>query len=226
MKALFWKDCRLNLLILVLGTGMLLGPHLGGVLWEIYDHWPVFPSATTWARLLFLTSYASLALSQLTLVLLGGNAIAAERADRSAEFLAYLPPSRAQIVVSKILLALATGLVVWAANLLLADVVVPVLSSEEPDVWGLPSRWRILAGSLFVFGAGWFGSSFLGSPTFATSLGIVAPFLLALVLVVCTLLFAWPAHGTLGDVHCNASLILGPVCFAVGTCYYLRRVEP
>ncbi len=47
----------------------------------------------------------------------GANAIARERADRSAEFLAYLPISRVRILASKAALPLAVVSVVWAAAL-------------------------------------------------------------------------------------------------------------
>ncbi len=226
MKALFWKDCRLNLLVLVLGTGLLLGPYLGGALWQVYDLWPVLPGTTAWARLLFSMSYFSLGISQLTLVLVGGNAIAGERADRSAEFLAYLPPSRTLILSSKALVALLAGLVIWGVNLLLAEVVAPALTIEPLNVWDIPSRWPVLAGGLLLFGVGWLGSSFLESPTFATSLGIVSPFIVAAGLAVSALVFTWPAHGEFRYWYCASCLILGPLCFGVGSCYYLRRVEP
>jgi ABC-type transport system involved in multi-copper enzyme maturation permease subunit len=226
VRALFWKDYRLNLLILVLGLGLLLGPYLAGLLWHGYDQGLTLPEATACARLLYMLSYVSLGLSQLTLVLLGGNAVAAERADRSAEFLAYLPPSRGMILGSKALLAGSAAVLIWGLNLLIGEGVAPALSSEPLNVWELPSRWPTLAGGLLLFGAGWLGSTLLESPTFATSLGIVSPFVVAGVLAVSGMVLAWPAPGEFKDCYCATCLILGPLCFGAGTCYYLRRVEP
>jgi hypothetical protein len=216
----------LNLLILVLGVGLLLGPYLGGLLWHLYDQGLVLPGATASARLLYFLSYTSVALSQLTLVLLGGNAVAAERADRSAEFLVYLPPSRGMILGSKALLATCAALVIWGFNLLIAEGVAPALSSELLDVWELPSRWPMLAGGLLLFGVAWLGSTMLDSPTFATCLGIVSPFVVAGLLAVSALVLAWPVQGNFKDCYCATCLLGGPVCFGAGTCYYLRRVEP
>lgn len=226
MRALLWKDCRINLLVLVLGGGLLLGPYVAGALYQWYADWPSFPDAATWARILFAGSYFSLSLSQLTLALLGGNTIACERADRSAEFLAYLPPSRAKILASKALLALVLAAVVWGTNLLAAEVLAPALSDASLDVLGLPNRWPLAAVGIVVFGAGWLGSSFLTSPTFATTIGLFAPLLVISVLTLCSLAFNWPAHGEVATWYWPACAVFGVLCFAGGTSYYVRRVEP
>ena len=46
-------------------------------------------------------------ISQLSIALIGGNAISGERVDRSAEFLYSLPIARRKLLASKLLFALA-----------------------------------------------------------------------------------------------------------------------
>ena len=62
------------------------------------------------------------------LALLGGNSIAGERVDRSAEFLAYLPVSRGRILASKLLVALAAVPLIWLPNL----VILAITGAVEP----------------------------------------------------------------------------------------------
>ena len=102
MKWLIWKDYRLNRLIFITALAFLVGPHLLAAILIWYGAEP--PNA----RGLFFagSTLYSLAFLQLAFALLGGNSIAGERMDRSAEFLAYLPVSRGRILASKLLVAL------------------------------------------------------------------------------------------------------------------------
>ena len=125
MTALLWKDYRLNRGVLLLGIALLLGPYAAVSAIALHGHWPSLPPAGEWSALLLMASFLSLGLSQLTLVMLAGNSIASERADRSAEFLAYLPPSRTQILASKLLLAMLAAGVTWTVNLTVSEWAVP-----------------------------------------------------------------------------------------------------
>ena len=93
MTALLWKDYRLNRLVLFIGVLLLVGPILIAVGSNYYSRWRT-GSICAWPDLLVHTEITSLAFSLLTIGLLGGNAVAGERMDRSTEFLAYLPPTR------------------------------------------------------------------------------------------------------------------------------------
>ena len=66
-----------------------------------------------------MSSIYSLIISQLAIALIGGNAIAGERADRSAEFLCSLPITRKRILASKLLISLAIILVIWLTDTML-----------------------------------------------------------------------------------------------------------
>ena len=105
MRALLWKDYRLNRSLLILQAALLILIYVIGIVTQIVAVWPNKPTANDWAGTL--VSYGSLTM-YLTFCftgLLGGHAIACERGDRSAHFLACLPPTRMQILASKLIIA-------------------------------------------------------------------------------------------------------------------------
>ena len=133
MKWLFWKDYRHNRPIVIFGLILLLVPHLfalGGTYW-----WATHGYKGVWSHNFAGSSLWSLIMSQLTIAVAAGNAIAGERADRSAEFLASLPIPRRKILVSKLLLVLAITAVIWVTDGLM--------------VWGLV---RTDPSVIYVFG--------------------------------------------------------------------------
>ena len=219
MRALLWKDCRLNRLVLVVGMALLLGPHVVGLGLKVYLPLskPNMP-APAWSTVLFYTGLYSLVLSTLTVALLGGNAIAVERPDRSAEFLAYLPPTRRKVLASKVLLAM----IVWAAILglnlpILFAVTSPRDLAELPRIAGVLVSLMVL-----LFGSSWLVSSFLASPANATGLGVAATALIALAA-------AFQAESAQCDpryVVMWTALIMGSASFVAGSICFLRRAEP
>jgi ABC-2 family transporter protein len=226
MRALLWKDYRVNRGVLLLGITLLLGPYAAVSGAALHAHWPSWPPAAEWSALLLTASLFSLGLSELTLVTLAGNAIASERADRSAEFLAYLPPSRLQILASKFLLALLTVAVIWGVNLFVGEVIVPVLGTPSANPADqLAPRPMLAASAVMLFGAGWLGSALLDSPATATSIGIGATLGVPFLLMTASGLLAVPPDD-LKSWSINTCLTLGTVCFLAGSVYYLRRVEP
>jgi ABC-type transport system involved in multi-copper enzyme maturation permease subunit len=228
MTALLWKDYRLNRGVLLLGIALLLGPYAAAFPLALYDHWPSLPPAGEWSALLQAASFFSLALSQLTLALLAGNSIASERADRSAEFLACLPPSRPQVLACKFLLALLAAGVIWAVNLSVAELVVRTLGAPRDGSWDqVAPRSLLAAGTVMMFGASWLGSAVLNSPASATILGItVAAVGGPLLAQAAWALFASGAREALPSWGMVVGLTTGALCFLSGSACFLRRVEP
>ena len=128
MNWLLWREYRLNRLILAFGAVLILAPYLIAV---IYSGLSIvlgdsidgnFETAAVWS---FVITWA------LMLVLLPSNAIAGERADRSAEFISYLPLLRGRMLASKLLLSLIAFSVLLGINALMLTIF--VLFSARPQ---------------------------------------------------------------------------------------------
>jgi ABC-type transport system involved in multi-copper enzyme maturation permease subunit len=226
MKALLWKDCRVNRLVLVIGLMALVGPPLVGMAMNLYSLWRYEMLARPWPMLFVIVGVTSLALSLLTVALLGGNAIACERMDRSAEFLAYLPPTRLAIIISKAILAIGTALFIWACNLALVYGVAPLSGTLTDDVIRLRADAvpDLTFMAVFLFGVAWLASSFLDSPAIATGIGIAGP--IAVFFVVSLLHYHFHFQIEAHFWYRVLCVTLGVLGFAIGTGYFLRRVEP
>jgi ABC-type transport system involved in multi-copper enzyme maturation permease subunit len=233
MNWLFWKEYRQNRVVVITLLLTLIVPHAFGLYAIIYDwHRNSWQSLPRWQETLCGASIYSLGLSQLALALIGGNAIAGERADRSAEFQAYLPLSREKILAGKLLLVLAIVAVIWSIN--------PLIVWSTMSSWGgrppIPSMSTFMINTaitgLVFFCAAWFFSQFLRSPTFSFAAGLATP-------AVIISLMAYGAYLILdkheSDKVVESMLQTGYVCvslavavfsFGIGTWLYLRRVEP
>ena len=102
---LLWREYRRNRWILAAGAMLLLLPSLNALRAGSAD-----------IRLALFVGYCFFC--SLTVALLAGNAIAGERADRSAEFIAYLPPGRWRLLASKLFLSLIRVTVICGVYLL------------------------------------------------------------------------------------------------------------
>ena len=148
MKWLIWKEYRLNRLILILGALLLIAPYAVFAVAFWRDH----GLDVSWKFVHALVRDASplsMVLSQFTLCLLGGHAIACERADRSAEFLAYLPVSRSRILAGKITLSLLCLALIWVPNLILLYTF--LVLEPSTSIKGFWEMLAIIASTGFVF---------------------------------------------------------------------------
>ncbi|MCP4663824.1 MAG: ABC transporter permease subunit [bacterium] len=223
MKALLWKDCRVNQFVLIVGTVIFFLPYFIGLIGGIFSQWYWdYDSVRGLGHL-------SLLLSLVTITMLGGNAMAAERADRSAEFLAYLPPSRRSLIASKIILAVGGSLFVWIVNLVTILVLAPRLRGAPPLDGALTEApgdrlLVVVVTAVVLFGVAWLLSSFVASPAIATGGGFLAPAVVAGALMTVKYFYLqpfpfWSWYNTLG-------LTVGILGFVAGTVCYLRRFEP
>ena len=227
MRALLWKDYRVNLYVLGLGVALLLGPPLAGTALNLYGQWEYGAAARSWAEMLVKTAPFALAFSLLTIAALGGNAVASERADRSAEFLAYLPPSRWMIISSKAILAVGAAALIWGIALMLLYIVAPQLALVEEGLTEMRDQMLppLASTSVLLFGAAWLGSMFLPTHTLATFFGIMTP--VALLGVLCGVQYGLkPMPFEFGWWYRTLCWPLGIGAFVAGVVYYVRRVEP
>ena len=240
MKWLLWREYRLNRLIVIAGAVLMLVPYAFALIALVALSWASEPPAIgapspSPAVLVFGgAAFYSIALSVLTLTFLGGNAIAGERADRSAEYLAYLPLSRLRRLAAKLVLALGTAVSIWGFNVLVLLILylgillsgAPEPLSVRPDEVLVPAGLFALTG-LAMFSVAWLVSSLQSSPTFAVCSGLIAPWLLVSGLVGAAFIYDPLSFGLIVEVgYAVTCPVLAVVCFSIGTWYYLRRVEP
>jgi hypothetical protein len=218
-RMLLWKDYHVNRGVLLTGALILLAMLVAIPAIAAWDAWRRPSVSVTWCEVWAGGAFMSLVLSQLTIAVLAGNAVAGERADRSAEFLVMLPARRALVLASKLLLTLLGALAIWAIDYPL------LLLSPAADGPGFCDHTALvlLFVSVLVYGTGWLGSVLLRNPATATAIAIAAP--LALTVVVRATLYrhdeslstAW-----FGGI----ALSFGVAQLLVAIIVFLRRREP
>lgn len=232
MTWLVWKDFRLNRLIFGVGLFLLVLPYVIPIIATWYQTGSPFPgnAQSLGSRDLLASSIWSLWLLQVTMALVGGNAIACERADRSAEFLAYLPVPRGRILASKLLVVLGLVALIWIPNL--AVLAMTQAPAEFGNTRLLQELMLPAATGLTFFCVAWLFSAILQSPTFSVCLGLLAPIIAGVCIAIIldhqrdgsnpsAQVFRW-YH----DLYLGLCLSLSVASFVGGTFYYLRRVEP
>jgi len=228
MKSLLWKDYRINRLLLIFGFVVCVGPWVIGIARNLLLEWR--GGEAWWAPEFWVTIYGiSLTLSLFTFAMLGGNAVAAERADRSAEFLAYLPVSRGAVLASKSIIALGPTLLIWTVNLAALFIVAPAITHVSAADIVAKSDGReslgLFAGlTVLLLGSGWFWSTVLNSHGLATGMSFFT--LAAVGMGFIGLEFGCGLENFLENWFVTTSLLVGISGYVGGCAYYLRRLEP
>jgi ABC-type transport system involved in multi-copper enzyme maturation permease subunit len=215
MKALLWKDLYCARMILLLGLVLMAIPYLVVFAGGFFDNiW--------WSEeMVWIAAHFSVILSLIVIPLLAGNAFAGERADQTAEFLASLPISRLLIVISKLLLALGAGLVIWLVNISVIRYLEQVEGGTSNETILI-----ILTVMFIMFGAAWLCSSFSSDPPVATGIGLAAPILIGCIVYAAGTLLQIEIFKTWTGSFKVVGSIFAVLCFVAGTVYFLRRFEP
>ena len=159
-----------------------------------------------------------------TVALLAGNAVAGGRADRSAEFLAYLPLPRWRVLASKLVLPLITVTAAAGVNIVFVDLRIrPVEPVELSDLVDLRLFASVL---LVVYCAGWLATQFLSSPLYAAVIGVLVPIGVGVKVVVMLDLSGADGNASLTEWLAVINISTAFVCFSLGTWVFLRRHEP
>ena len=222
MKWLIWKEFRLNWLILAIAALFLIVPYLAAVgraAWggTAYDIYVLVEGG--WVTNAFVAT--------IFLALLGGQSIACERADRSAEFLAYQPVSRGRILLSKLVWPGVTLVVIFGLNTAVAVFATDSVYDNLMYRRSLPGLLPFLVAAVGAFCTAWGISAWQNSPTFAVMSGIAAP----LVTIWLIMMINWWMGFAMSNmlvmiVYVVAFGSLSIISFLGGSWYYLRRVEP
>ena len=227
MSWLIWKEYRVNRLILFVGLGMLVAPHAIALICACFhpDDWTDYFSSA---------SMFSMIVTQLILALLGGNAIAGERVDRSAEFLETLPFSRRQNFFSKLSIGPLTALLIWGFNLPIFWLVISsdrIRTGELNDI--AFSLAMVAVTGLTFYCAGWLFSSLLNSSVYSTCLGLFTPLVVIMgiqgtiwLLDLNVRVYGRNSDVIIGSWYAGICVALSLVSLVLGSVFYLRRVGP
>ena len=218
LRALLWKDFRINRMILIVGTVLWLVPYIFILKLEAVSSGSSSPN---YFEALASGSFVSMFASMLAVALLGGNANSSERVSRSAAFLAYLPPSRATVLISKAISTIMPCVLIFGVNLLVL-VILDKMGHLQNRVNTIKMVMSIPAAAASVLGVAWAIGAFLKSPAIAASCGIIAP--IAIIAAVEYYRGGWGAGFPL-QAFCITTLTVGVLGFVVGAFCYLRA-EP
>jgi hypothetical protein len=227
LRALIWKDVRVNRIPLVLAAALVVASYSAMAILAAIDP---MASAQLWGRrlctIVLVGSMACHVSAQLSLAVLSGNLIAAERVDRSAEFLAYLPPSRGMVLLAKGVLLAGVTIVLLLIHLGGIGLAARFggLPSGAESGFDLSSTVTIFAVGFCASGIGWLASCGLSSNAAAILIAIAAPMLVAITVQLSALVIDRPESMPSNMVA--AWLSVGVAGFLCGTNHYLRRVEP
>ncbi len=226
LMQLIRKDLRICRLPILVGVTMAIGAFaLSSMMYGFADLWQG-GSMEAWALMMETGSSLSLMTSVMALTMLSGTIIAAERADRSSEFLAYLPPSRAQVLLSKAIVlgsSSVLALCVGGGGVVLAD----WLSGENSANAGfhLPLL-DLVPFALISIGVGWCASARFENTGPSVGLGFAAPLVIVAAVHLIQHFFGIPDDESLGTTIATCCTVTGLACLVVGSVYFIRRVEP
>jgi ABC-type transport system involved in multi-copper enzyme maturation permease subunit len=231
MASLVWKEYRQNRAIVWMLLVALCLPYAlvaCAFVWDLFCRDQLEPGEY-W---IWHASFYSVALAQLAIAMIGGNLIAGERADRSADFVTYLPISKTRSLAAKLLLVIAMVAAIWLPN-------VPVhwhflhgthlsLDIQAFELMQLLSGVAI--NGLLLFCVAWLCSSMLESPAISVCIALITPIVLSgAISMMVRFGFDVPLHMHLAAVtfwYYAIAIPLSVICFAIGTWVYMRRVEP
>lgn len=173
---LLWKEYRTNAHLIVIGCSILFLPVLLAISMTSANSNDANISEIVAVGMIF-GSVASLVVSQVMMICLGGFLVGGERSARTFEFLFNQPVSRFKIVISKLLFALAWIVAVWLLGLLMMLVGWQSLEAgNAPNLEGLGFEFFIDVGAVGVmlFATCWLASNIFDGSVLAMAVGSVA----------------------------------------------------
>jgi len=231
LKALLWKDLRVNRLPLLMCATLFIAPYIlaAAAVMQV-PLWQEASTSSGWAVVLATGAYFSIMCSQASLAMLSGHLIAVERSDRSAEFIAYLPPTRLQLLSSKLMVLATAVAVVWGGNFAVqkfADLLAFDLEGGARALTAeMASLGTLAAIGTLAIGAGWCATCMLSGTGTAVAFAMCAPMVLVGVLLALGFSAGWPDQFSFGAVYVRACWVMAILFFVIGSAHYLRRIEP
>ncbi|TWT51931.1 ABC-2 family transporter protein [Thalassoglobus neptunius] len=226
MLTLFRKDVRLNRLPIVVCIVLLLLPYFAAAFMMYRVYAPELPSAATVGDYLATAAVFGLMLNIVAGGIAAGNSVACERMDGSAVFLACQPVSRLQCLSSK---AALVGLLiggVWLVHCSVFYVIAPSLDKDSSPYMNLENPVIFAASALVVaVGAGWLASILGRNPSMAICAALAAAFLVPWLVYIGSFWLAIAPDDVVLLIR-TVQWSVGVTTVVIGSCVYLRRVEP
>jgi ABC-type transport system involved in multi-copper enzyme maturation permease subunit len=221
LRALLWKDFRLNRLILILGVGAIMCVYLASFGRWVYE-WRHLTTSFKYHKEVDIPLALVTCLGALALALVGSQASGSEYADRSAGFLAYQPPSRRLIVLSKAISALVPAAIL---TVIVVATFLLVLRLEPHSRVGTRTMMAVILTPLLTVGwlilAGAWGVAGLSrSVPIGTTAGLAIPMALF------GLVMGYVDSYHQAEIFKVGAVVLGAVLAAVSTVVMLLRREP
>lgn len=167
--------------------------------------------------------------------LLAGSVFTLERSDRSSEFLACLPPTRMQNLVSKLIVVFGSTVMMIAVHLLfgcVAHLFLPFVRGQSPQVSveslaSALSALNFVAIIVSVAGGALAVSAWMKSNGVPILCGLLMPALVASIVALISWALDIPSEGDAFIVRfATSSIVLGIGFGYVGCYWYLTRSEP
>jgi hypothetical protein len=163
----------------------------------------------------------SLWVSQLTMAILAGNIIACERADRSAEFLAYQGASQKIVISSKLIICSIAYILICTMSFFLSILILPW--PEFEGTWEVQVIAYVIG--FCFFGSAWLLSALLSSPAIAVGLSLMAPFIIGFSIGGILYYFQWGSDNTFGILFITINVGIGITSLITGTWHFIRSKE-
>ena len=174
-------------------------------------------------------SYIGMLLTLFLSALLAGSVFTLERSDRSAEFLACLPPSRWQNLISKltvVFLIILTHLIVHLSAALAVQSLLPYQRLQMVH-FDIRAYWVVTPVVALVTGFALAASSLLRSNGVPALLGLLSPIFSISVAKLLGWLMDVPSEGNSFAVrYATTSVVLGVVSTICAGYWYVSRSEP
>ena len=174
-------------------------------------------------------SRIALVMSIPTIAMLAGCCFTLERSDRSAEFLACLPPLRIHVLIAKAIVLLAVLVILLTAKAAIAYLAfeLSLRSGAGYQTISITEFTPYVKVILCVAGIGWAASSVSPNTLLPTLLALLSPVLVMSFMM--TLDYALGASftgdGRVIELTEEAMLLFGVLGFALGSFWFLNRRE-
>jgi len=178
----------------------------------------------------FFASWIAVHVSVFLLPMIAANSLAGERADRSAEFIAPLPVSRAVRLMAKVVFLAAVAIALWAPVL----VVAPLLGNSrlvKADDYrsGLELLGMIATFTLLATALAWLLAARIESPVIAAVMAIAIPVAVPCAMVCLQAPFLAPVSFfglwiESEGIPQPLTFLVAALLFGVGSAIYLRRL--